>query len=127
MLQQKAINESYEDYLKDATHIFAYNKDVYQHNMQRLESIQTSKFTFTAEDSKKDGETVLVETTNLKEMAGGLAKTISIAVGAKVMLTKKCSGWTSKLCIWGCYWVLSTSSRRSRQGYIQAKIYLCEI
>lgn len=88
VLQQRAINESYEDYPKDATHIFAYNKDVYQHNMQRLESIQTSKFTFTAEDSKKDGETVLVETTNLKEMAGGLAKTISIAVGAKVMLTK---------------------------------------
>lgn len=56
--------------------------------MQRLKSIQTSKFTFTAEDSKKDGETVLVEATNLKEMAGGLAKTISIAVGAKVMLTK---------------------------------------
>lgn len=68
VLQQRAINESCEDYPKDATHIFAYNKDVYQHNMQRLESIQTSKFTFTAEDSKKDGETVLVETTNLKEL-----------------------------------------------------------
>ena len=50
--------------------------------------MQSKKFSFHAEDLKKDYQTALVETTNLKDLAGGLARSITVAVGAKVMLTK---------------------------------------
>ncbi|XP_062600070.1 uncharacterized protein LOC134261665 [Saccostrea cucullata] len=88
ILQRRVVQSNDEAYPMDATHIFAYNKDVYEHNMRRLESLQSPKFVFTAEDSRKDDQTALVETTNLKDMAGGLAKSVTISVGAKVMLTK---------------------------------------
>lgn len=88
ILQGRVIHRSDVDYPTDATHIFAYNKDVLEHNLDRLQYLQSTKFIFHAEDSKKDDQTSLVETTNLKDLAGGLAKTVTVAVGAKVMLTK---------------------------------------
>lgn len=73
-----------DSYPRDATHIFAYNRDVNNHNTKKLDSLDVPKFTFVAQDSKKDEQTAIVKTSDLKDMAGGLAKN----VGAKVMLTK---------------------------------------
>lgn len=69
---------------------------------------------------KKGDQTALVETTNLKDLTGergggwglGLAKTITIAVGAKVMLTKNLD---LKLCYCNYDRILSRTARTPRQ------------
>ena len=53
-----------------------------------LETVQETKFTFHAEDSKKDDQTGTIDTLSLKDMSGGIPKIITLAVGARVMLTK---------------------------------------
>ena len=43
-----------EHYPTTATHIFAYNKDVNEHNAKMLETLSGPLYTFFAKDSKRD-------------------------------------------------------------------------
>ncbi|WAR02670.1 PIF1-like protein, partial [Mya arenaria] len=57
-----------------ATHIFAYNKNVNDHNLDKLKSLSTTVYTFRAQDSKKDEQTGCIDTTNFREMSGKYSK-----------------------------------------------------
>lgn len=87
-------------YPKQALHIFAFNKDVDDHNNQMLESIQSPVIKVSAIDSKTDQQTGRIEniTFDEKKKPGGMLQTLKIAIGARVMMTTNvdtCDGLTN--------------------------------
>ena len=88
LLKSRAIQPSSDAYPVDSTHIFAYNKQVNEHNIARLHALPEPHFTFKAKDSKRDDQTGAVSTSAFKDKNGGLPSSLSLAVDARVMLTK---------------------------------------
>ena len=74
---------------EDILHVFTTNASVDQYNNERLECLPTQKFTVMAHDSKKDTTTgtLTVKLSDKPTQTGGLRTTITVAVGARVMLT----------------------------------------
>lgn len=80
-----------ETYPHEATHIFAYNKDVDTHNDKMLQALSATIFEFPAKDSKRDNQTKRVSATALEKQgkkAGGLSDRLKVGIGARVILCK---------------------------------------
>lgn len=88
MLQSRQVDSSSSDYPSHIPHIFAYNRDVDQHNQCRLNATQEQVYNFNSIDSKTDDQTGTINTANLKGNAAGLPSTISLSVNARVMFMK---------------------------------------
>ncbi|XP_033726656.1 ATP-dependent DNA helicase RRM3-like [Pecten maximus] len=77
-LSSREIDKTSPLYPTDATHIFAYNRHVDEHNAAKLETMDKPVYIFKAEDSKKDDQTASIDTSTLKDMAGGLPTKVSL-------------------------------------------------
>lgn len=75
-------------YPVEAFHIFAYNKDVDEHNNKMLQLLHEPMVTSSAIDSKRDEQTGRVDLISLGDKASGLLQEMKLAVGARVMMTK---------------------------------------
>ena len=90
VLQARVISEEDSNYPHDALHVFTTNALVNDHNMKMIVTLDSQPMTFHAFDSTKDLNTKIASVSNIPDEAsltGGLA-TVTLAVGAKVMLTK---------------------------------------
>ena len=87
VLKTRQINKESDEYPGLCTHIFAYNRDVNQHNECMLSTLPGPLFTISSLDSKNDNQTGRIDSVSLSDKAGGLSKEITLGVGAKVMLT----------------------------------------
>lgn len=76
-------------YPKQTLHIFAFNKDVVDHNNQMLESIESPVIKVPAIKSKTDHQTGRIEyiTFDERKKPGGMLQTLTIAIGARVLMT----------------------------------------
>ena len=52
-IQNRQVQPDQGSYPQNATHIFAYNKDVNNHNTDRLNNLTTTKYTFNAKGFKE--------------------------------------------------------------------------
>ena len=84
--RQVALTENYHP--MDVTHIFPYNRQVHDHNTKMLQQLATQQVTVHAIDSKRDDQTGQIDTTSFQTPVGGLLKTLTVAVDARVMLIK---------------------------------------
>ena len=75
-------------YPMDVTHIFPHNRQVHDHNTNMLQQLATQQVTVLAIDSKRDDQTGQIDTTSFQTPVGGLLKTLTVAVDARVMLIK---------------------------------------
>lgn len=90
LLKSRFISDSDDDYPKNAVHIWAENKPVSDHNNCMLEKLDTPSVKIDSIDTiPKNVPTSLIEKArNRGQMeTGGLARTLTLKVGAKVMLT----------------------------------------
>ena len=87
-LKSRQIKPDADYYPSDATHVFPFNRQVDKHNRDMMQRLHGQKITIHAVDSKKDDQTGQIETSAFKETAGGLPTTLTLAINAKVMLTK---------------------------------------
>ena len=88
ILQTRTTHPQSELYPGDATHIFPFNKQVQKHNEEKLQQLPGPHFAFKAIDSKKDAQTNTLSTASFSAMSGGLPSSVTLAVGARVMLSK---------------------------------------
>lgn len=68
--------------------MFTYNRLKKQHNDDMLEKLKGQHFTFRAVDSKKDEQTQRIQKSDFEKDAGGLQTELTVALGARVVLTK---------------------------------------
>ena len=88
VLKSRQTSKSAAQYPVNATHMFVYNKMKDEHNSQMLEKLSNPKFCFKAVDSKKDVQTQRIDTSEFSQNAGGLPAELTVAVEARVVLTK---------------------------------------
>ena len=88
LLNTRVVLPTADNFPTTATHIFAYNKDVSEHNATMLQTLPGPLYTFTAKDSKRDEQTKRVDVSAFADNAGGLFKTLVLGVGARVIITK---------------------------------------
>ena len=89
LLQSREVSTTSEDYPSQAVHVFKTNHDVDHHNMNQLYKLDIPVEKIKAIDQKKDIHTGLVNITISKKPSetGGLHEIVSIAKGARVMIT----------------------------------------
>ena len=87
LLNSRQISQTNPMYPAQATHVFAYNKDVQHHNSSMLETLTNHCYTLHAKDSKRDEQTKRIEITSFPDMSG-LPKELILAIGARFILTK---------------------------------------
>ena len=89
LLKTRVISKSDPSYPSNALHVFKTNKEVDQHNTEHLTTIETRVFDVHAIDQKKDVQTGLVDVaiSSKPSNTGGLREVVSVAVGARVMVT----------------------------------------
>jgi ATP-dependent exoDNAse (exonuclease V) alpha subunit len=83
------VNRESPLYPIEVLHIFATNKQCDEHNLYCLSKLQTPVYRVAAVDSKHDRITTSVNVNNLNlkpSETGGLRQTLTLAVGARVML-----------------------------------------
>ena len=91
VLKSRIISQEDDRYPHDALHVFTTNSLVNEHNMRMLGTIDEQPKVLIAFDSKKDLHTNKASITNIPDdisLTGGLHSSITLAVGAKVMLTR---------------------------------------
>ena len=88
MLKGRQIEKDNDSYPAKSTHVYAYNDNVDMHNKKMLETLSTPKYTFVATDSTRDSQTGRVEVATFGKEKCGLAKEVTLAVGARMILTK---------------------------------------
>ena len=91
MLKSREINITDPSYPKNALHAFAFNKDVLEYNMKKLNELTTEKVEIAATDDKYDS-TGAIDVSKLppsksRTETGGLETTLHLAIGARVMMT----------------------------------------
>ena len=86
VLCSRQTTETGEDF-HAALHIYLFNRDVNSHNIGLLQDLPGPHITIAAQDTKRDQQTGILETA-FGEKTSGLLKTLTLAVGAKVILTK---------------------------------------
>ena len=91
MLKSRVVNVTNPSYPQDALHAFAFNKDVNEHNMKKLNELATEKVVIYATDDKYDS-TGAIDVSKLppsksRTETGGLETTLHLAIGARVMMT----------------------------------------
>ena len=90
-LKSREINITDPSYPKDALHAFAFNKDVLEYNMKKLNELTTERVEIAATDDKYDS-TGAIDMSKLppsksRTETGGLETTLHLAIGARVMMT----------------------------------------
>ena len=88
ILKGRQIEKEDGNYPKESTHVFANNDNVDMRNKKMLENLSTPKYTFIATDSTRDSQTGRVEVAIFGKENCGLAKEVTLAVGARMILTK---------------------------------------
>ena len=89
ILQSRVVSRSDPEYPADAMHVFRTNQQVDSHNKNRLAQLNTHVFKIKAIDKKKDVKTGMVDVqiSTKPSDTGGLREEVSVAVGARVMIT----------------------------------------
>ncbi|XP_078691416.1 uncharacterized protein LOC144921886 isoform X1 [Branchiostoma floridae x Branchiostoma belcheri] len=89
LLRTRVIHKDDTNYPVNALHIFKTNKDVDEHNEQQLLTLGAQVYNIRAIDRKKDLGTGLVDIvfSSKPSDTGGLRELVSVAVGARVMVT----------------------------------------
>ena len=88
VLKERETTEDNDNYPTVAPHVFAYNDRVNAHNKKMLDTLSTPKYTFVATDSTRDSQTGRVDVASFGAEKCGLAKEVTLAVGARIILTK---------------------------------------
>ena len=91
ILKSREVSITDPSYPADALHAFAFNKDVNEHNLKKLNELTTEKVIIDATDDKYDS-TGAIDVSKLRisksrTETGGLETTLHIAIGARVMMT----------------------------------------
>ena len=86
LLNSRQISQTNPMYPAQATHVFAYNKDIQHHNSSMLETLTNHCYTLHVKDSKRDKQTKRIEITSFPDMSGGLPKELILAIGARAEL-----------------------------------------
>ncbi|KAI8500028.1 hypothetical protein Bbelb_223450 [Branchiostoma belcheri] len=89
LLKSRVISRTDPSYPSEALHVFKTNREVDEHNAKHLTTLSSKVFDIKAIDSKKD---LLTGFTNVNMSTkpsdtGGLREVVSVAVGARVMVT----------------------------------------
>ncbi|KAI8491884.1 hypothetical protein Bbelb_302570 [Branchiostoma belcheri] len=89
LLKSRVISRTDPSYPSEALHVFKTNREVDEHNAKHLTTLSSKVFDIKAIDSKKD---LLTGFTNVNMSTkpsdtGGLRGVVSVAVGARVMVT----------------------------------------
>lgn len=89
LLKSRVVSKADPSYPKEALHVFKTNKEVDDHNSDHLKLVPSRVFNIQAIDKKKDVQTGLIDVviSSKPSDTGGLRKVVSIAVGARVMVT----------------------------------------
>ncbi|XP_078578075.1 uncharacterized protein LOC144862999 isoform X1 [Branchiostoma floridae x Branchiostoma japonicum] len=88
VLKSRIISKTDPNYPSEVLHVFKTNKEVDDHNKEHLKKLSTQHFHIQAIDTKKDIYTGLVDVGLYKTKNDkGLRETVSLAVGARVMVT----------------------------------------
>ena len=89
LLQTRVISKQDQLYPADVLHVFKTNKEVDEHNSDHMLKLATEKFNIKAIDKKKDLKTgqLDVQISSKASDTGGLREVVSVAVGARVMVT----------------------------------------
>uniref|UniRef100_A0A672Z295 ATP-dependent DNA helicase n=1 Tax=Sphaeramia orbicularis TaxID=375764 RepID=A0A672Z295_9TELE len=89
LLKTRVVKKSDNSYPANALHVFKTNKEVDQHNAEHLKKLPNPVFDIKAVDQKKDVQTGLIDVviSTKPSDTGGLREVISVAVGARVMVT----------------------------------------
>ncbi|KAI8509442.1 hypothetical protein Bbelb_132900 [Branchiostoma belcheri] len=89
LLKSRVISRTDPSYPSEALHVFKTNREVDEHNAKHLTTLSSKVFDIKAIDSKKDlltGFTNVAMSTKPSD-TGGLREVVSVAVGARVMVT----------------------------------------
>ncbi|XP_078692147.1 uncharacterized protein LOC144922342 [Branchiostoma floridae x Branchiostoma belcheri] len=89
LLKSRVISRTDPSYPSKALHVFKTNREVDEHNAKHLTTLSSKVFDIKAIDSKKDlltGFTNVAMSTKPSD-TGGLREVVSVAVGARVMVT----------------------------------------
>ena len=105
MLKSRVVNVTDPSYPQDALHAFAFNKDVNEHNMKKLNELATEKVVIHANDDKYNS-TGAIDVSKLppsksRTETGGIETALHLAIGARVMMTV--NNW------WACKWCYGKS------------------
>ena len=89
LLKSRVISKQDVNYPSQALHVFKTNKEVDLHNTEHLGKLTTQVFDIKAIDQKKDVHTGIIDVniSTKPSDTGGLREVVSIAVGARVMVT----------------------------------------
>lgn len=89
LLESRVIDKTDSSYPSDTLHVFKTNADVDTHNSEHLKQLPTQNFNVKAVDMEKDVQTGIVNVviSTKPSDTGGLRDIVSIAVGARVMVT----------------------------------------
>ena len=89
LLKSRIVKKTDTNYPTQALHVFTTNNDVDTYNAEHLQKLPTQVFDIKANDSKKDVQTNLIDVVFSKKPSetGGLREIVSVAVGARVMVT----------------------------------------
>lgn len=90
LLIRRLISKSDKAYPSDALHVFSKNALVDKHNRENLAQNPNSVYSVEAEDTNKEIQTnaLSLNIPNDPNKTGGLAQSIQLAAGARVMITK---------------------------------------
>ncbi|KAM9365022.1 ATP-dependent DNA helicase PIF1-like [Pholidichthys leucotaenia] len=89
LLKTRVVTKTDSSYPANALHVFKTNKEVDQHNAEHLKKLPNTVFDIKAVDQKKDVQTGLKDViiSTKPSHTGGLREVVSVAVGARVMVT----------------------------------------
>ncbi|MES9905197.1 MAG: AAA family ATPase [Sedimenticola sp.] len=90
-LQSRIISSMDKNYPHDVLHVFSTNRLVDEHNLKMLGTLKSQLVTLIAVDSKKDTHTNLATVSIMPDdpsLSCGLITSLTLAIGAKVMLTR---------------------------------------
>ena len=89
LLKSRQVSKSNVTYPTESLHVFKTNKDVDEHNSGCLQKLTTPVFHVQAIHKRKDVNTGLIDVviSTKPSDTGGLREVVSVAVGAKVMVT----------------------------------------
>jgi hypothetical protein len=86
ILQSRIINDGDKNYPEDALHVFAYNKDVNEHNSKMVQKLQGNILNVAAIDTCKGN--IKINVSAQPSETGGLRDVLTVAIGARIMLVK---------------------------------------
>lgn len=89
LLKTRVITKTDTAYPANALHVFKTNKEADQHNEKHLKKLPNPVFNIKAINKKKDIQTGLIDViiSTKPSDTGGLSEVVSVAVGARVMVT----------------------------------------